>query len=91
MSLIENKNATFWKAIIGVIFMFCITILLLACIIFERTPNVNAEAYTQEHVTLNKSKVLVFTYDSCEYIKTKYGVTHKGNCIYCASRSAQNR
>lgn len=87
MSLIENKNVTFWKAIIGVCFMACMTILLLACMFFQAKPSGNAEAYTQEHVTLNKSKVLVFEYDSCEYIKTKYGVTHKGNCIYCASRA----
>lgn len=33
----------------------------------------------------------IYTIDSCEYIKVvaKYGISHKGNCKYCAKRRKQ--
>ncbi len=42
--------------------------------------------YTK-HQTTTQS-VGVFEYDSCEYITIYQGVSHKGNCKYCAQRDS---
>lgn len=42
--------------------------------------------YTKNQTTTQS--VGVFEYDSCEYITIYHGVSHKGNCKYCAQRDS---
>lgn len=42
--------------------------------------------YTKHQTTTQG--VGIFEYDSCEYITIYHGVSHKGNCKYCAKRDS---
>ena len=41
-------------------------------------------SYKESSVAPSTPRVIVI--DSCEYILWNYGLTHKGNCKYCAER-----
>lgn len=82
----ENKNVVFLKAMIGVCFLFCITLLLL--FLLNRTPEAeDPSPQNKEVITYRGPYITVYEYDSCEYIESKQGITHKGNCKYCAARA----
>lgn len=47
----------------------------------------DSEVKYTKHQTITQD-VGVFEYDSCEYITIYNGVSHKGNCKYCAQRDS---
>lgn len=72
-------------------------LLLLAVIFCGCKPNINneqqnkVEATRVEDYEVSSEGVQILTVDSCEYIWCKNGhgagLTHKGNCKFCAERS----
>lgn len=70
--------------------------ILLTCVLCVgcySLNNNNIKPTTPEYKLGNDYKVIVI--DSCEYVEvfkvsSRYGITHKGNCKYCAERAEAN-
>lgn len=59
------------------ILLALMTIMIIGCV--ERNPDGSISSEKSISMITN-------TIDSCEYITWGYGMSHKGNCKYCAER-----
>lgn len=86
-----DMNRTFRKAVAAIVAVVIITIIFFTFRLLEKVRT-TAEAQTPgigRVITYKDINITVFEFDSCQYIETSSGVTHKGNCKYCAARAAQ--
>lgn len=85
----KDMERTFRKAVAAIVAVVVITVIFFT---FRLLEKVRTTAETQTPgigrvITYKDINTTVFEFDSCEYLETSTGVTHKGNCKYCAARA----
>lgn len=69
------------KLLISLIVLFCFT----SCRIEPQ-----GEIQRNNVDVINGLEFQTIVYDECEYVMTRRGITHKGNCKFCEERAKKN-
>jgi len=80
-------------------FLIFIMLLFISCIPADNKQNISNGSSKPEPISINSSPtyyINTIVYDSCEYVtvqdiyKRLVGITHKGNCKFCATKRNSN-